>query len=48
MTGAEERRLMRRTPYLALCFVIVLAAFASVVTAQPASRVATIEVKGMV
>jgi len=39
---------MRRMRYLGLGLLVLLAFVASVVTAQAASRVATIEVKGMV
>jgi hypothetical protein len=39
---------MRRTQYFALGLLVLLASVASAVTAQAASRVATIEVKGMV
>ncbi len=39
---------MRRNQYAALGVLLVLACVASAVTAQAASRVATIEVKGMV
>jgi hypothetical protein len=39
---------MRRTRYFAPGLLVLLAVVASAVTAQAASKVATIEVKGMV
>ena len=39
---------MRRTEYFALGLLVLLAFVASALPAQAASRVATIEVKGMV
>ena len=39
---------MRGTRYVALAVVVLLAFVGSAMTAQAASRVATIEVKGMV